>query len=245
MPRTDPGTDPGDAGSTAVLGQILDEARAAGFLGPGPLDIQLRHAEGFAVVARSLWPDGPTPPVLLDLGSGGGLPGLVVAARWPEATVVLLDASARRTAFLAVATRRLGLEDRVSVRQDRAEVAGRDPELRGRLDLVLARSFGRPAVTAECAAPLLKPGGWLVVSEPPAAPRPTPRCPPTERRPRKCLRRCPRACPVARPEPLRQLGLEPARLEHVGFDYQTLRQAEPCPERFPRRDGMPAKRPLF
>jgi 16S rRNA (guanine527-N7)-methyltransferase len=240
-----PRTDPLAAASPppARLLDVLDEARAAGFLGPGPLDTQLHHAEGFAVVARSLWPDGPTPPVLLDLGSGGGLPGLVVATRWPEATIVLLDSSARRTAFLTGAVRRLGLEDRVSVRQDRAEVAGRDPELRGRLDLVLARSFGRPAVTAECAAPLLTPGGWLVVSEPPAAPPPDPG---------------PAGAPAGAPgasgpsegprwpaEPLRQLGLEPAGLVHEGFEYQTLRQVEACPQRFPRRDGMPAKRPLF
>ena len=237
-----PGTDPAPAPTPppARLLDVLDEARAAGFLGPGPLDPQVRHAEGFAVVARRLRPDGPTPPSLLDLGSGGGLPGLVVATRWPEATVILLDAAARRTSFLSAAVRRLGLEDRVSVRQDRAEVAGRDPDLRGRLDVVLARSFGRPAVTAECAAPLLKPGGWLVVSEPPAT---LPSGP---------------ADPAAGPgisdpsegprwpaEPLRQLGLEPAGLVHEEFDYQTLRQFEACPERFPRRDGVPAKRPLF
>jgi 16S rRNA (guanine527-N7)-methyltransferase len=241
-----PGTDPLAAASPppARLLDILDEARAAGFLGPGPLDTQLRHAEGFAVVARRLWPDGPTPPVLLDLGSGGGLPGLVVATRWPEATVILLDASARRTAFLTAATRRLGLEDRVSARQDRAEVAGRDPDLRDRLDVVLARSFGRPAVTAECAAPLLKPGGWLVVSEPPAAPLPDPGPPGS---PAAGVPGAPDPSEGPRwpAEPLRQLGLEPAGLEHVEFEYQTLRQFEPCPERFPRRDGVPAKRPLF
>ncbi|HEY1908575.1 MAG TPA: RsmG family class I SAM-dependent methyltransferase, partial [Myxococcaceae bacterium] len=90
------------------LRQILEEARAAGFLGPGPVDTHLRHAEGFVAVCRRLWPDGPTPPVLLDLGSGGGLPGLVVATHWPEATLVLLDAQRRRTAFLSDAVRRLG-----------------------------------------------------------------------------------------------------------------------------------------
>jgi hypothetical protein len=39
--------------------------------------------------------------------------------------------------------------------------------------------------------------------------------------------------------------LEPEDLVRVEFDYQTLRQAEACPDRFPRRDGVPAKRPLF
>lgn len=244
MPRTDPlaATPP-----PARLLDVLDEARAAGFLGPGPVDPQLRHAEGFAVVARTLWPDGPTPPLLLDLGSGGGLPGLVVATRWSEATLVLLDANARRTAFLNDAVRRLGLEGRVSVRQDRAEVVGRDAALRGAVDIVLARSFGRPAVTAECAAPLLKTGGWLVVSEPPAAPSPA-ASGALDVDPDPADASAAGAAPEGLrwpPGPLRQLGLEPVARERQEFEYQTLRQIEPCPERFPRRDGVPAKRPLF
>jgi 16S rRNA (guanine527-N7)-methyltransferase len=218
-----------------LLRQILEEARAAGFLGPGPVDAHLRHAEGFVAVCRRLWPDGPTPPVLLDLGSGAGLPGLVVATLLPDATLVLLDAQGRRTAFLSDVVRRLGLQDRVSVRQDRAEAAGRDPGARGHFDGVLARSFGRPAVVAECAAPLLRPGGWLVVSEPPgSSPDGLPDSPSDP----------PRAARWPA-EPLRQLGLVPDRLMHEESDYQTLRQADPCPDRFPRRDGVPAKRPLF
>ncbi len=273
MPRTDPAPDagsasgPGPAAATPLLRQILDEARAAGFLGPGPLDIQLRHSEGFVVVARRLWPDGATPPVLLDLGSGGGLPGLVLAVRWPEVSLLLLDAHGRRTAFLSDAVRRLGLEHRVSVRQDRAEVAGRDPGLRGTFDGVLARSFGRPAVVAECAAPLLRPGGWLIVSEPPAVSPADPdaagdAAPPTAAPPTAARNGSEDTADRSRdgdapsaqghprdparwpPEPLRQLGLEPERLVHEEFDYQTVRQIEVCPDRFPRRDGVPAKRPL-
>ena len=218
-----------------LLRQILEEARAAGFLGPGPVDAHLRHAEGFVAVCRRLWPDGPTPPVLLDLGSGGGLPGLVVATRLPDTTLVLLDAQGRRTAFLSDAVRRLGLEARVSVRQDRAETAGRDASARGHFDGVLARSFGRPAVVAECAAPLLKSGGWLVVSEPPGdAPGP-PHDPSVD----------PPTADRWPAEPLRELGLVPEQKLHEAFDFQTLRQTGPCPDRFPRRNGVPAKRPLF
>jgi 16S rRNA (guanine527-N7)-methyltransferase len=234
--RPSESSDPAEPAHPPELRRILEEARAAGFLGPGPVDTHLRHAEGFVAVCRRLWPDGPTPPVLLDLGSGGGLPGLVVATRWPEATLVLLDAQGRRTAFLSDAVRRLGLGARVSVRQGRAEAAGRDPLLRGHFDGVLARSFGRPAVVAECAAPLLGSGGWLVVSEPPGSPPDRPPDLPSD--PSGEALRWPA-------QPLRQLGLVPGELVHEGFDYQTLRQAEPCPERFPRRDGVPAKRPLF
>ena len=94
----------------------------------------------------------------------------------------------------------------------------------------LARSFGRPAVVAECAAPLLKVGGWLVVSEPPSQASD------------EVEDGSPERWPV---EPLRQLGLEPQEVVHLRHTYRTLRQTAPCPERFPRRNGVPAKKPLF
>ena len=226
---------------TAALSDVLAEARSIGFLGPGPLDVQIRHAEGFAAVARRLLerdldsvpatpdprgrPPG-SPALVLDLGSGGGLPGLVVAQSWPEARVVLLEAQGRRAAFLGRAVEALGLGDRVAVRQARAEEFGRDPAGRSRFDVVTARSFGPPAVVAECAAPLLRTGGWLVVSEPP------------DQSDEEVTQRWPAG-------PLAQLGLRPGERLRAAFDYRALGQAEPCPERFPRRNGVPAKRPLF
>lgn len=215
------------------LRDVLEGARSAGFLGPGPLEQQIRHAQGFATVARRLAARaGPTPPRVVDLGSGGGLPGLVVACTWPEVRIVLLEANGRRAAFLRAAVRRLELESRASVLQERAEVLGRQEGERGAFDGVLARSFGAPAVVAECAAPLLRPGGWLVVSEPP----------PSEDRPERDRMDGGWRWPARE---LVELGLEPVDAVHEGFAYQVLRQTTPCPERFPRRDGVPAKRPLF
>ncbi len=222
MPGADEGTP-----SPTLLDDILAEARDAGFLGPGPIEPQRRHAEGFAVVARRLALSGPERPRLIDLGTGGGLPGLVIATQWPGAVLDLLEAGSRRAGFLERAVRRLGLTERVTVLEERAEVCGRQDGHRGAYDGVLARSFGRPAVVAECAAPLLKVGGWLVVSEPPASDGPSGEG-----------SRWPQG-------PLGQFGLEPLGIVHEEFDYQTLRQVQPCPERFPRRNGVPAKRPLF
>ena len=219
-----PGADVGGHSPTP-LHELLAEARSLGFLGPGPLGPQILHAQGFAVIARRL--SGPGVGRLVDLGSGGGLPGLVVATNWPEATVALLEANGRRAAFLRRAVERLGLETRVSVLEERAEVCGREADSRAGFDGVLARSFGRPAVLAECAAPLLRVGGWLLVSEPPRS---------------KDEDRHDTRWPA---EPLRQLGLEPAEVIREGFEYRTLRQREPCPDRFPRRNGVPAKKPLF
>lgn len=144
----------------------------------------------------------------------------MLAERWPDASVVLVDASERRTEFLHRAVAQLG-HAHVAVRRDRAEVVGRDPALRGRADLVVARGFGPPAVTAECGAPLLRVGGRLIVSDPPD---PEPRWP---------------------ADPLAQLGLGPEPQVRTPAAFTVLTQRTPCPDRFPRRVGVPAKRPLF
>jgi len=179
------------------------------------------------VIARGLSAQTPRDSTLrlADLGSGGGIPALVVASEWTDSSLDLIEANGRRAAFLRVALDRLGLGGRARVVEERAEACGRDQAMRGVFDGVTARSFGRPAVVAECAAPLLKPGGWLVVSEPPPG-----------------LEQGGLRWPT---EPLRQLGLVAERRVNEEFEYQVLRQAEPCPDRFPRRDGVPAKRPLF
>jgi 16S rRNA (guanine527-N7)-methyltransferase len=223
-----PDADPGDP-DQAVLHAILVEAREAGFLGPGDIAPHLLHAEAFLAVARAQTPDDGTAR-LLDLGSGAGLPGLVVATRWADAELVLLDANRRRADFLLRAVARCGLEGRVTVVQGRAEVWGRDPLYRGTFAGVMARSFGPPAVVAECGSPFLRPGGWMIVSEPPEAPNVDSQPKPEQRWP---------------PEGLAQLGLEPDEVVRGAFGFQVLRQREACPERFARRDGVPAKKPLF
>ncbi len=237
MPDTD--SDPGDSAplppSPSVLLEILAEARAAGFLGPGPLEPHLVHAAGFVQLARTLpvpgeaSPRTPRSPRIMDLGSGGGLPGLVMAAEWSPASLVLLDANERRTEFLRRAVSRCHLDARVSVVHQRAEVCGRDPSYRGSFDGVVVRSFGSPAVVAECGAPFLRPGGWMIVSEPPD---------PAEASEAGRGARWPA-------EPLSQVGLEPGEFVRQEFGYQVLYQRAACPERFPRRNGVPAKHPLF
>jgi len=216
----------------------FDEARRWGFLGEGPTDVHIAHAQGFADAAeRGLSYPGAdhddeghsssTGP-WMDLGSGGGIPGLVLAHRWAHRDGVLLDSNERRTRFLSEVIQALGWDHRIRVVNDRAEVAGRTESLRGSFSLVVARSFGSPPVTAECAAPFLRLGGILVVSEPPTPPAVT-------------------GSNKARwPEDaLATVGLEPIFLWRDAFGYQILRQRELCPDRYPRRIGVPAKRPLY
>jgi 16S rRNA (guanine527-N7)-methyltransferase len=210
-------------GHRDVLVPVLEEARRLGFLGPGPVETHLDHAGGYSAALEHDAGPAWLPARAADLGSGAGLPGLPLALRFPDTQWTLVEASVRRAAFLRGAVRELGLEARVAVVEERAEVIGRAPGYRGSLDLVVARSFGRPAVLAECAAPLLRIGGRAVVSEPPGGE--------------------PERWPV---EGLAQLGMAPgAGVQTGGAAYQVLRQQEPCADRWPRRVGVPAKRPLF
>jgi len=212
------------------LREALARARQWGFLGEGSLDVHVAHAGGFAAAAESAEARrAPTDsPRWMDLGSGGGIPGLVLARAWPDREGVLLEANRRRGEFLRAAVDDLGWAERVSVVIERAETAGRDPNLRGGFSLVVARSFGPPAVTAECAAPFLRVSGLLVVSEPPGASGPQDGG--SERWPE---------------DGLADVGLIPAGRWQHEFGYQLMRQVEPCPPRFPRRVGVARKRPLY
>jgi 16S rRNA (guanine527-N7)-methyltransferase len=229
-------------GHTGSVGAALVAARELGFLGPGPIDRHLRHAQGFVDLAKGQ-SEGTRDPHILDLGSGGGLPGLVVAEQWSQATLVLLDASQRRTDFLQRAVVTCGFEGHVRVVQQRAEVAGRDPLLRGGFDGVVVRSFGPPGVVAECAAPFLRLGGWVIVSEPPTEEVSLDQPKGVEPGdPREAAHDDSSRWPA---ESLAQVGLTPVSFVRQEFGYQVLRQSALCPERFPRRDGVPARKPLF
>ena len=140
---------------------VLERARAVGFLGPGPLRVHLDHARSYGSLipasARSL----------IDLGSGGGLPGLPLFADNPGLRGALLDAATKRTAFLVWAAVELGVADRVDVITARAEQAAHDPVHRRQYDVVACRGFGPPALTIECSAGFVADDGCLLISEPP------------------------------------------------------------------------------
>jgi len=199
-----------------ALEAVLADSRALGLLGPGPLAPQLDHARAFVRAVRA-------GVRFLDLGSGGGLPGLVILADRSDVSGVLLDATQRRCEFLEAACTRLGLGDRGTVICTRAEDAARDPAFREGFDVVTARSFGPPAVTAECAVGFLRRTGEVLVSEPP---KPDP-----DRWPHDDLAR---------------LGLVAESVpEAMPTHLVRLRLTTSVDPRWPRRVGIPRKRPLW
>ena len=110
-----------------------------------------------ASVAASL----DRPMRLADLGSGGGVPGLVLACVMPEVEFTLVEATGKKARFLERAAATLELS-RVSVVAERAEALGHDPSHRERFDAVLARAVGPLRVLLELAMPLCRVEGVLL-----------------------------------------------------------------------------------
>ena len=130
-----------------------------GAIGERSLPVAIAHADQFAAAVPA------EARRLVDLGSGGGLPGLVVAVRCPWLQVTLVERRTRRADLLLRAVRSLVLTERVTVVSDDVRVvAEAEPNS---FDVVTARSFAAPAITAQWAGVLLVSGGVLIVSEPP------------------------------------------------------------------------------
>ena len=200
---------------------VLSDARRLGFLGPGPVDDQIARSLAFATVMG----DAPV-GLAVDLGSGGGLPGLVLAALWPESQWLLVDSNGRRATWLQDAVDLLGISVRAEVLCERAELTGRGAH-RQTAELVTARGFGPPGPTAECAAPLLQVGGHLLATDPPTG----------------ADGRWPG-------DGLGQLGLTLESSEAVQtpvgpVSISRIVSVSDCGPRYPRRVGVPFKRPLF
>jgi 16S rRNA (guanine527-N7)-methyltransferase len=167
-----------------------------------------------ALAALPLVERGP----LVDVGSGGGSPGLPLAWARPDLDVVLLEASRRKCAFLERSASGLA---NVSVVCERAEEHGRGAG-RDAYGTATARALAPPPVAVEWSLPLVRPGGILVLY----AGDPSPG-----------LDRVAEALGATGPEEVGVAGSARRRL-------LVFRKVEPTPERFPRRPGLARKRPL-
>lgn len=198
----------------------LERPHRLGTIG-GDLEEQLAHCASFSSVLGQVAPDSFRHG--LDLGTGGGLPGLALAGHWTQVSWTLVDMRAARADEVERTALRLGLADRVQVIAAEAQMVGHDEAYREAVDVVVARAFGPPALTAECAAGVVRVGGVFVVSEPPAAAsdEQTKRWPGTS---------------------LARLGLsQPALHEHGGHRFAVFTKEASAPANIPRLPPRPKR----
>jgi 16S rRNA (guanine527-N7)-methyltransferase len=191
--------------------------------------IQMRYfAESFAALS-ALEAKGFLTPTAIDVGSGAGIPGIPFAIAHPEMHFTLLEAIGRKAAFLDAVAAELGLAN-VRVLNARAEAAAHQPEHRAAYGLAIARAVAPLRVLVELTLPFLVIGGVLAAHKGSGARR-----------------------EIAEAQgALRVLGGEVVSAEPVtvhGSDTPApvlviVRKTAETPERYPRRPGIPAKRPL-
>lgn len=152
---------PGFADASEAFVALLLEANARTNLTRivGPLDVARLHLLDSLTALPVL--DGLDPGRAVDIGSGGGVPGIVLALARPAVAWTLVDSVGRKADAMRGFVAALGL-DNVTVVAERAEILGRDPDHRERYDVVTARACAALPVLAELALPLLRLGGALL-----------------------------------------------------------------------------------
>src|SRR5207302_6271274 len=162
---------------------------------------------------------------LVDVGSGGGLPGLPLRIARPDLKVTLIEADQAKAAFLVRACAELELSS-VEVVARRAEEAGRDPVYREAFDVAVARALAPMPVLAELCLPLVRVGGRLLA----------------QKTTDEDLSAAARAIELLGGGPLR-IEPAPSKARSAGT-VVVVAKVRPSPDAYPRRAGVPARRPL-
>ncbi|HYY87447.1 MAG TPA: 16S rRNA (guanine(527)-N(7))-methyltransferase RsmG [Chloroflexota bacterium] len=195
-----------------------------------PVEVETRHFLDSLTAAIPVLDRlrGDAPLRLVDVGAGGGLPGLPLKIVFPRLRLTLVESIGKKADFLRQAVQQLQLEH-VEIMGQRAETAARDPTHRDAYDWATARAVGALPVVVELCAPFLAPGGLLVAQRRGDLDAETAAGAPAF----KALKLWARV-----PIPIHLPGLDDGRGLVVGEKYAAT------PDRYPRRPGIPTKRPL-
>lgn len=191
-----------------------------------PEEVAVKHMiDSLSCYDQALFPHGCS---VIDVGSGAGFPGVPLKILRPDLALTLLDSLHKRIIFLESLTVALGLSG-VTAIHARAEEAGRQPKLREQFTVVTSRAVARLNVLAELCLPLVKPGGCFIALK--------------GARYREEAAEAVAAIKLlgGRLRELRPVVL-PRLPDNRGIVY--IDKLAVTPPAYPRRPGLPAKKPL-
>jgi len=211
------------------LESLVAERRSAALTSLAEPDaIQRRHFVESLALLRALEDAGALGARAIDIGTGAGFPGLPIKIARPALELTLLEATGKKAAFLERLVARLGLTG-VTVVQARAEDLARDTSHRAAYDLALARAVAPLPALVEVALPFLRTGGYLAAPKGSGAPREV-------REAERALRECGGVVELVQPLDVPRPQKAPTLV--------LVRKVRETPDRFPRRAGIPFRRPL-
>jgi 16S rRNA (guanine527-N7)-methyltransferase len=190
-------------------------------------EVQLKHFLDSLTVTL-VWPLGNAVLSLIDVGTGAGIPGIPLKIVFPNIKLVLLEAVAKKAAFLRHITQKLGL-DGVEIVVGRAEEVAHEAQYREKFDLVLSRAVAPLPTVVELVLPLCALGGSFIAQK----------------------KGDTKAEISSATKAISLLGgnlreIKPLDLAEFADERSlvVIDKVSPTPPKYPRRPGIPAKRPI-
>lgn len=192
-------------------------------------EVQTRHFLDSLYVSAALPPDLLSSQTsVLDIGSGAGFPGIPLKIVFPSMMIGLVEATSKKTKFLHHIVQTLGLSD-VEIYNARAETLAHETKLRDSFDVVVSRAVANLSVVAELALPFCRIGGLVVTHKGPDSGNE--------------IQQADKAIGLMGGKLKTSTHITTSNSETAGI-LVSLEKVCPTPNKYPRRPGIPFKRPI-
>ncbi len=190
--------------------------------------VQTKHFLDSLTIVLAFKPPAGASPGIIDIGTGAGLPGIPLKILFPNIRLALLEATAKKAAFLKHITQHLELAD-VEIIVSRAELAARDARYREHFDIALSRAVAALPAAVELALPFCTIGGSFIAQKKGAIDEE--------------ITQAHKAIEILGGKLREVKRIELPELADDRY-LVIIEKISPTPEKYPRHPGMPEKRPI-